>query len=169
MRGNHVLKVVAHATTPMNVHPGFRQYDFFVDGMSFFSMPKVYRLGLTGGENVQDPGTLALAHSSRNGNYGNYSVGGGNPYVQSRGVNGTSPTTNGRGPSSIVEIEAPTNEQEEEAYLREAIKASLSDQQDGGRPTSSASLNAPPPPPPKEEDDLLIDFMSEPGVGPSGA
>ena len=49
MRGNHVLKVIAHATAPMTAEPGFRQYDFFVDGRSFFTFPKVYRLGLTPG------------------------------------------------------------------------------------------------------------------------
>ena len=52
MRGNHVLKVVAHATAPMTAEPGFRQYDFFVDGRSFFSFPKVYRLGLTGSKTM---------------------------------------------------------------------------------------------------------------------
>ena len=52
MRGNHVLKVVAHATAPMSAEPGFRQYDFFVDGRSFFSFPKVYRLGLTGSKTM---------------------------------------------------------------------------------------------------------------------
>lgn len=158
-----MLKVVAHATTPMNAHPAFRQYDFFVDGMSFFSMPKVYRLGLTGADPVQDPGTLALAQSSRLGNYSNYSVGAGagaGPY-SNNGHGGSPPVGTSRGgPSSIAEIETPTNAQEEEAYLREAIKASLSDQ-DGGAPTSTQSLNTPLPPP-KGEDDLLIDFMSEP-------
>ena len=47
-----MLKVVAHATAPMSVDPGFRQYDFFVDGRSFFTFPKVYRLGLTGGRTL---------------------------------------------------------------------------------------------------------------------
>jgi hypothetical protein len=46
MRGNHVLKVVAHASPPLSAQPGFRQYDFFVNGQSFFTFPKVYRLGL---------------------------------------------------------------------------------------------------------------------------
>ena len=36
-------------TAPMTAEPGFRQYDFFVDGRSFFTFPKVYRLGLTPG------------------------------------------------------------------------------------------------------------------------
>lgn len=46
MRGNHVLKVVAHASPPLTSQPGFRQYDFFVNGQSFFTFPKVFRLGL---------------------------------------------------------------------------------------------------------------------------
>jgi hypothetical protein len=47
MRGNHVLKIVAHAAPPLNPTPGFRQYDFSVDGQSFFSFPKLFRLGLS--------------------------------------------------------------------------------------------------------------------------
>ena len=50
IRGNHVLKIVAHAAPPMAMTPGFRQYDFFVNGQSFFSMPKLYRLGLAPGD-----------------------------------------------------------------------------------------------------------------------
>ena len=46
MRGNHILKVVAHASPPMSATPNFRQYDFFVDGQSFFDLPKVYELGI---------------------------------------------------------------------------------------------------------------------------
>lgn len=160
MRGNHVLKVIAHATSPMNAHPNFRQYDFFVDGMSFFSMPKVYRLGLTGADHVPDQGALALAHSSRTG-YGNYSMGG--PGMGSNAV--SSP----RGPSSIAEIEAPHNEQEEEAYLREAIKASLSEQENaqnrGAQSVNSGYNNQPQ----GQQEDLLIDFMSEPGPVPAPA
>ncbi|KAL3935134.1 MAG: hypothetical protein SGBAC_009282, partial [Bacillariaceae sp.] len=47
-RGNHVLKVVCHASPPMSATPGFRQYDLLIDGQSFFNMPKVYELGLKG-------------------------------------------------------------------------------------------------------------------------
>jgi hypothetical protein len=67
MRGNHVLKVVAHATAPMSVDAGFRQYDFFVDGRSFFTFPKVYRLGLTGGKTLSPDvgmGASRMAESS---------------------------------------------------------------------------------------------------------
>ena len=49
IRGNHVVKVVAHASPPLSATPGFRQYDMFVDGQSFFTMPKVYELGIKGG------------------------------------------------------------------------------------------------------------------------
>jgi len=48
MRGNRVLKVLAHAAPAMTATPGFRQYDLFIDGQSFFNMPKVYELGLKG-------------------------------------------------------------------------------------------------------------------------
>jgi len=169
MRGNHVLKVVAHSTTPMNAHPNFRQYDFFVDGMSFFSMPKVYRLGLTVNTPIQEPTTLALAHSSRRSNaYGNYAVGSGG----SVGANahGYQPTRAPPKPGSIVEIETPHNEQEEEAYLREAIKASLSNQSEGESQPNYASGNASfgdIPSNQQKEDNSLIDFMSEPGPVPA--
>ena len=36
---NHVLKIVAHATPPMSTTPGFRQYDFFVDGSKVNAAP----------------------------------------------------------------------------------------------------------------------------------
>eukprot|EP00978_Attheya_sp_CCMP212_P027884 scaffold94607_cov56-Attheya_sp.AAC.10 len=96
MRGNHVLKVVAHASPPMAAVPGFRQYDFFVDGQSFFSFPKVYRLGLSQPSSSRGQGQ----------GYANYAVG---------------PTS----PTGIGSLEAPHNPAEEEMYLREAIKNSL--------------------------------------------
>jgi len=48
MKGNHILKVIAHAAPPLTATPGFRQYDLFIDGQSFFLMPKVFELGLKG-------------------------------------------------------------------------------------------------------------------------
>lgn len=60
MKNNHVLKIIAHASPPLSPTPGFRQYDFFVDGQSFFSFPKVYRLGMA----PSDPravGTASMA------------------------------------------------------------------------------------------------------------
>jgi hypothetical protein len=50
MKGNNVLKIVAHASPPLSPTPGFRQYDFFVNGQSFFTFPKVFRLGLSAGD-----------------------------------------------------------------------------------------------------------------------
>ena len=131
----------------------------FVDGMSFFSMPKVYRLGLTDTAPIQDNGTLALAHSSRvPGSYSNY--GAGNPYEGQRSA--TSPPKK----SLIAEIETPNNADEEEAYLQEAIKASLSESKEKDvNVSSSNSYNAQPPAP--AGPDLLIDFMSEPGPAPA--
>lgn len=49
MKAGHILKIVAHSSPPLSPTPGFRQYDFFVDGLSFFSFPKVYRLGMAAG------------------------------------------------------------------------------------------------------------------------
>merc|ERR1712038_1331997 len=160
--GNHVLKVTAHANAPINAHPNFRQYDFFVDGMSFFSMPKVYRLGLTEATPVHDNGSLALAHSSRvSGGYGNYSA----------GQYGQMPSAPPR-KSLIAEIETPNNATEEELYLKEAIKASLSEAENKEREINVSSANSyhgDPEPPTSEGPDLLIDFMSEPGPVPAPA
>jgi hypothetical protein len=64
MRGNHVMKLVAHANPPMSATPGFRQYDFFVDGMSFFAFPKLFRLGLGSGEGRPALAPSQLAESS---------------------------------------------------------------------------------------------------------
>jgi hypothetical protein len=47
-KGNHVLKVICHAAPPLSATPGFRQYDLLIDGQSFFTMPKVYELGIKG-------------------------------------------------------------------------------------------------------------------------
>lgn len=135
MKGNHVLKIVAHASPPIQVNPGFRQYDFFVDGQSFFSFPKVFRLGLSPSDPryVSSPqSAVSMAHRSQ-------------PY------NGSTRST---GSGNIATIEAPHNPDEEEAYLREAIKNSLQETQvAGGATAPSAStgdlldFGSPAPPP----------------------
>jgi len=102
IRGNHVLKIVAHAAPPMAMTPGFRQYDFFVNGQSFFSMPKLYRLGLAPG----DPRAVASPSS---------------PAALAERGNRYSEREN------IAEVEAPHNPDEEELYLQEAIRQSLED------------------------------------------
>lgn len=103
MRGNHVLKVVAHATAPMSAEPGFRQYDFFVDGRSFFSFPKVYRLGLTGSKTMSPDTRGVPSSSSRSG------------MAESSGRRRGAPPGGGGGAagnSALVQIEAPHNPDE---------------------------------------------------------
>jgi hypothetical protein len=58
IRGNHVLKIAAYAAPPMSASPSFRQYDLFVDGQSYFDMPKVFELGLRGSaqDQARSPG-----------------------------------------------------------------------------------------------------------------
>lgn len=161
MRGNHVLKVTAHANAPINAHPNFRQYEFFIDGLSFFSMPKVYRLGLNDNIQVQDHGTLALAHSSRVGGYSNYAVGADRAATAPTAVK-----------DSIVEMETPTNADEEEAFLKEAIKASLEAEKEKEGPQqfgSGGSYTQGQDNIEQGQPDLLIDFMSEPGPVPAPA
>lgn len=146
MKGNHVLKVVAHATAPMSVDAGFRQYDFFVDGRSFFSFPKVYRLGLTGSKTMSPDGrggTPREIHRHGGGRQAESSE-------RRKAANGRSDSAN------IAAIEAPHNPDEEEAYLREAIKASIAteakfkEEHPDEKPRMSAGAA-----------DLLIDFMDD--------
>lgn len=114
MRGNHVLKIVAHASPPMAPTPGWRQYDFFVDGQSFFTFPKVYRLGLAAGDprgNARSPARLA---------------------ERGQRYKGAPPR------SEIASLEAPTNPQEEEAYLQAAINESMKAAQDMKPPTNAS-------------------------------
>jgi len=145
MKGNHVLKVVAHASPPIQANPGFRQYDFFVDGQSFFSFPKVYRLGLA----ANDPRGAGPPHASHG--YAER----GQPH------NGTS-SYRSQNSGTIAAIEAPHNPDEEEAYLREAIKNSLKEQY---HHPSGASVQSAPP---ATGGDLLLDFgdpVPAPGPG----
>ena len=117
MRGNHVLKIVAYASPPISPTPGWRQYDFFVDGQSFFTFPKVYRLGLA----PNDPRALGPRNPTR---------------LAERGERSTSgPPGSSGNDSEIANLEAPSNTQEEEAYLQEAIRQSLED----GTPAPSAT------------------------------
>lgn len=147
MKGNHVLKVMAFASPPMQANPGFRQYDFFVDGQSFFTFPKVYRLGLA----ANDPRGAGPPNSSQ------AFADGGQAY------NGTTRSSyRSQNSGNIVSIEAPHNPDEEEAYLREAIKNSLKEQ---FHHPSGASVQSAPP---SAGGDLLLDFgnpVTVPGPG----
>ena len=166
MKGNHVLKVVAHAQPPMTAVPGFRQYDFFVDGQSFFTFPKVFRLGLA----PNDPRAGSSRRRQQQNDYNNNTSGGydnrsygnnsySNPYGRD-GANMT-PYVNGaeevrsvrsiRSSNShnIAAIEAPHNPEEEDAYLRQAIENSLKEAPSPSRPAPAPAA-----------DNLLLDFMS---------
>ena len=123
MKGNHVLKVQAHASPPMQVNPGFRQYDFFVDGQSFFTFPKVFRLGLA----ANDP----RAHGSPR-----------SAVSMADGGRGYTSSVRSTGSTNIAAIEAPHNPDEEEAFLREAIKNSLKDKPPSVGPGSVMSAPA---------------------------
>ncbi len=65
------------------------------------------------------------------------------------------------GPFSIAEMETPANAQEEEAYLKEVMKGSLSETEGGAAATTNGGARSytPPLPQHKEEGNLLIDFM----------
>lgn len=100
MRGNHVLKVVAHATSQVSSTPGWRQYDLFIDGQSFFGMPKVYELGIKG------------------------PVGSDAPAPGARSTNGYGGGSSRRALPAVIEGE-PRSREEEEIELAKAISASL--------------------------------------------
>jgi hypothetical protein len=98
-QGNHVIKVISHAAPPLQATPGFRQYDLLIDGQSFFTMPKVFQLGVRGG----------------GGNIPNHIPGGyGNP---------VSPVSMG----SSLNRDYPISRDQEEADLRRAIEASINE------------------------------------------
>ena len=83
--------------------PGFRQYDLFIDGQSFFTMPKLYELGIKGpiASEARAPGVINRAERSSRALP---------PLVVVR--------------SSHVEGE-PRSREEEEIELAKAISASL--------------------------------------------
>ena len=58
LRGN-LVKLVAHATAPVSSNLGTRQYDLFINGKSFFTLPKTYEIGLTGVADSRIPGVIS--------------------------------------------------------------------------------------------------------------
>jgi len=95
-KGNHVIKVTCHAAPPMTAQPGFRQYDLSIDGQSFFTMPKVFQIGIKGAV----PNAMTGAYRT------NYSSPGAARSQNLRGV-------------------VPSSREQEEADLRRAIEASI--------------------------------------------
>jgi hypothetical protein len=150
-RGNHVLKVVCHAAAPMSPTPGFRQYDMFIDGQSFFTMPKVYELGIRGVADrapVVPYGQSDQAFAYGGGGGGGYDGGGGG---------------GGYGPPP-ARLAGPRSPEEEEEELQRAIQASL---RESKAHLSERGGPEPGPAPAAPEADLL-DFAgsSEPALPP---
>ena len=105
--GTH-LKVIAYATAPVSNNSGTRQYDLLINGKSFFTMPKVYEIGLKR-TNLADnriPGVIT--NSQRN------------ILEQSSPLRASLEYTNsGRG------LVAPASAEQEEDDLKRAIEESL--------------------------------------------
>lgn len=99
------LKAVAHSTAPLSNEHGSRQYDLYINGKSFFTLPKVYEIGLRGSTDYAGrvPGVI-----------GNYDRAPSN--AERRPV---SYSESGRG------LVAPKSAEEEEEELQKAIKESL--------------------------------------------
>ena len=102
-KGNHVIKVLCHAAPPMSVEPGFRQYDLSIDGQSFFTMPKVFQVGIKGSNNI--PGRAQYSSNQQH--------------------HPISPVSTGSGRISSRDI--PVSREQEEADLRRAIEVSINE------------------------------------------
>jgi len=98
-KGNHVIKVLCHAAPPMTAEPGFRQYDLSIDGQSFFTMPKVFQIGIKGTVPNKIPGVYRSHHP-------------------------ISPVSMG---SSHLSRDVPVSREQEEQDLHRAIEASIKD------------------------------------------
>jgi len=95
VKGNHVIKLTCHAAPPMSAQPGFRQYDLSIDGQSFFTMPKVFQLGVKGAVSSSMPGAYRTDYPST------------------------------KSPHQNLGADAPATREQEEADLRRAIEASI--------------------------------------------
>lgn len=136
MKGNHVLKIVAHASPPLSEKPGFRQYDFFINGQSFFNMPKMYRLGMRG----PAESNRVSAQPQYAGFAGGYSNG--------------SNAAGGNTINSVAPSVAPRSKSQEESDMQRAIQASLMDQHQTANYTAQPGASAQH----KEEIADLLDF-----------
>jgi len=117
-KGNHVVKVTCHAAPPMTAQPGFRQYDLSIDGQSFFTMPKVFQLGVQGAVASPMPGAYRSNYSS-------------SAPSRHRNLGG----------------DAPVTREQEQADLRRAIEASINESKhhlgESSNGTGNPNANAP--------------------------
>jgi len=108
-KGNHVIKVLCHAAAPMTPEPGFRQYDLSIDGQSFFTMPKVFQVGVKGSNAPNHlPGRAQYrSDQQQQQQYPTRAVGMGSRHISSGDI--------------------PGSQEQEEADLRRAIEASINE------------------------------------------
>ena len=151
VRGNHVIKVIAHASPPLSATPGFRQYDLFVDGQSFFNMPKVYELGIRGGPTSPSVGPRYA---------------GAPDYAITGGGGGPGGYRNYDLPRGSYVSAAPRSASQEEEDLKRAIAESLEESRRhlSGKPMIEHGGGPAPEPEPPVENGTgdLLDFSNEP-------
>jgi hypothetical protein len=150
--GNH-LKVVTHSVQPLSNVGTVRQYDLFINGRSFFTLPKVYEVGLKT-TNTEDrvPGVITSSDRQR--------------------LDAESPTRRSMTYSaSGRNVVAPSTASQEENDLKRAIKESLKESrahlQAKGRlddqSIAASTLTGTVYESKKAvEDEPLIDFLSDP-------
>lgn len=119
-KGNHVFKTICHATPPLSPQPGFRQYDLFIDGQSFFRMPKLFELGVKG---------VSAQDNRIPGQYNSYDEPGGYSSRSAYGGSGGGYAGGGYGGGGYGNEPSIRSSQtyDEDAELQRAIKASLED------------------------------------------
>jgi len=103
------LRIVVHSTLPMSNTQGVRQYDLFINGKSFFTMPKVYEIGLKGSASAADARIPGVISDSQRG------------LLEQSSPSRTPMDYSGSGRAMV----APASAQEEEHDLKKAIEESL--------------------------------------------
>jgi len=161
----HEVKIICQSTTGnvgANNSIGIRQYDLFVDGASYFSMPKVFELGIKG--------------TSGGGGGGGYAPQSRRAYPeQDRGQDqgGYGRDRNYRKPPGAPSAVTPTSPEQEAEDLRRAIAQSLNEsrshlhRQNSNQTEPPPSQSAPTPPAPKPAPLLDLLDMSSPAPAPS--
>jgi len=154
-KGNHILKVVCHASPPLSPTPGFRQYELFIDGQSFFRMPRMYEIGIKG---VADSPRDGVESGGENYGGGDYGRNGGNY---------------GRDSGYSSRPRAPATRNQEEEDLQRAISASLKESQQhlnrapappvaAPAPTMDLFASPAPPPTPIADDRSYLSYNTVP-------
>lgn len=162
--GAHQLRIYANAVVPkIGKKPGFRQYQIWVDGRSFFDFPRVHSLGLEKGQfDGLSPEHKKISPMLRDPGRGSIRLAKENKGV-ARAPTGSTPHGWGVGPSSrmpqVVTRRETNDSTHNEAYLRKAIEGiSLEDNTPSEKEEKRESDK---PRITKEASQLLIDFLSD--------